>query len=144
MHFPRQIIYICFVIPVEMRWVMALYLIWDLHPVLLELSGDRVMSGVAHAAHLGGLAFGFLYYKFQWRLAALGEAIHWPRWLRRRPAHLRIAPETIPFPDADTEHLDQLLQKISLSGQASLTEEERELLRKASERLRSRRQNGGF
>ena len=36
------------------------YMLYDLHPVLLALAGDQMFSGVAHASHLGGLAFGFL------------------------------------------------------------------------------------
>src|SRR5204863_317405 len=54
--------------PIEIRWLMLFYLIYDLHPVLLALSGDRFSTGIAHAAHLGGLAFGFAYAKFDWRL----------------------------------------------------------------------------
>jgi rhomboid family protein len=39
--FPREQICIGWLFPLEMRWVMLLYLIYDLHPVLLALSGDR-------------------------------------------------------------------------------------------------------
>jgi membrane associated rhomboid family serine protease len=142
MHFPRQIMYVFWVIPIEMRWLMALYLIWDLHPVLLTLSGDRVFSGIAHAAHLGGLAFGFLYYKFQWRLDTITERIAWPSWRWRRRPRLRLlqlpADSPEPEPDADAERVDQLLQKIYETGQASLTDEERAILRLASDRLKSR------
>jgi membrane associated rhomboid family serine protease len=140
MHYPRQIIYICWVIPIEMRWLMALYVVWDLHPVLLVLAGDQVMTGIGHAAHLGGLAFGFLYFKFQWRLETLTWRLHWPRRARRSQPRLRLVAESFDDaePDREMEQLDQLLQKISASGQASLTDDERALLQKASERIRGR------
>jgi membrane associated rhomboid family serine protease len=140
MHFPREIIYICWVLPVEMRWVMAVYLIWDLHPVLLALSGDQYATGVAHAAHLGGLAFGFLYAKFEWRVAALGERVPWLGWTRRPRLRLHREPDPAAQAEFDAEmsRVDQVLQKICASGQASLTEEERALLKKASERLKNR------
>jgi membrane associated rhomboid family serine protease len=140
MHYPYETIRIFWFFPLEMRWVMALYVIWDLHPVLLALAGDRTFSGIAHAAHLGGLAFGFLYGHYQWRLESLASWV--PAWrlkLKRRP-RLRIAPETVPVRqgDADMDRVDQLLQKILESGQASLTEEERAALQEASQRIKNR------
>jgi membrane associated rhomboid family serine protease len=146
--FPRQIIYVCWVIPIEMRWLMALYVIWDVHPVLLALSGDQVFGGIAHAAHLGGVAFGFFYARQHWRLEpVLDSAVLRICWLRLRLRNrhgLRIAPHSMPRHerDVDMERIDELLQKITDSGKASLTEEECALLRKASECIRSR-SNGG-
>ncbi|HEY3787858.1 MAG TPA: rhomboid family intramembrane serine protease, partial [Urbifossiella sp.] len=55
MHFPCETVCVCWFIPLEMRWLMVLFVIWDLHPILLTLAGDQVFTGVGHAAHLGGL-----------------------------------------------------------------------------------------
>lgn len=142
MHFPRETICVFWFLPLEMRWLMALYFVWDLHPVLLALSGDRMATGVAHAAHLGGLAFGFLYAKYEWRLEMLGA---WLPALGRRPAPgpRDAAPPTAPVSGADAAALDRILEKISASGQDSLSEDEREVLRAASERLKSRSGAGG-
>ncbi len=74
-HYPRHVIYVMLIIPIEVRWLVCLYVIFDLHPVLLALAGDRQFTGVAHAAHLGGLAFGFLYWKRGWRLEPLIQAL---------------------------------------------------------------------
>ena len=52
--YPYERIYIYFLFPIEIRWLVLLYFIFDLHPVLLALSGDRQFTGVAHAAHIGG------------------------------------------------------------------------------------------
>jgi hypothetical protein len=144
MLFPRNTIYVFWFIPIEMRWLMALYVIWDLHPVLLALSGDHMFTGVAHAGHLGGLAFGFCYAQFHWRLETLLERLPAFKWRSPRRPRLRVAPETFPErePDADMERVDQLLQKIIDSGQASLTDEERETLKQASERIKNRSNRG--
>lgn len=145
-HFPRVKLVL---IPIEMRWVMLVYALYDLHPVLLELSGRPHHTGVAHAAHLGGLIFGLLYGKYQWRIAPSGDLLtSIKRAFRSRP-NLRIAPGTSPFSRPtteearDEEQVDALLEKITRSGRESLTEEELALLRDASQRIRDRRQGGG-
>lgn len=150
MHFPRETICIFWLIPIEMRWLMLLFIIWDLHPVLLALGGDQMFTGIAHAAHLGGLAFGFAYGKSPWRLENLGGLI--AAGSRRKPSAgararkpaasmtdrppLRLVAE--PEPDPEMEQVDEILDKISRSGQDSLNDDERALLRRASERLKNR------
>jgi membrane associated rhomboid family serine protease len=138
MHFPRETIYVFWLVRIEMRWLMLFFVIYDLHPVLLALGGEHFFDGVAHAAHLGGLAFGFLYAKSDWRLESLLDrlpAVRKPRWGRPR---LRIARESMPDErsDPDLERLDELLDKIARNGQESLSDEEREVLRRASERIK--------
>jgi membrane associated rhomboid family serine protease len=139
-HFPRETILVFYVIPVEMRFLMALYAMWDLHPILLILAGDPVWTGVAHAAHLGGLVFGFLYGHYTWRLERLGDRFSGLSVGTKSRPRLRILhpepPETRSYPDA--RRLDEVLEKISSRGQDSLTEEERTILRAASEKLRTR------
>src|SRR5262249_23485876 len=138
LHFPYETIRIIWFFPIEMRWLMIFYVIWDLHPVLLALSGDQFYTGVAHAAHLGGLAFGFLYGWYEGRLEPLVDRIPWVgrRWnIGRRPA---VRPSVRPRPEPALSDVDEILKKIHESGQDSLTDEERDALRAASERIRSR------
>lgn len=135
--YPRNIIYLFWVVPVELRFAMVFYLIYDLHPVLLALTERGGQDGIAHAAHLGGLIFGFCYAKFDWRLSSFGDRFV-PRTRRRfgsRPK-LRIAPETVPEPDPENDRVDAILQKIMEHGRSSLTDEERQVLIRASERIR--------
>jgi len=143
-HFPRETICLFWFFPVEMRWVMLFYLIYDVHPLLLALSGERFSDGVAHAAHLGGLAFGFLYGRCQWRLeplfglAAQPRRAGYPRSgspaaLRSRPVAAAVADDE---PVTDMDQVDDILRKIAVSGQASLTAEERAVLTAASERMK--------
>jgi hypothetical protein len=139
LHYPRHVILLFMILPMQMRWVMALILVWDLHPILRTLAGEQVQTGIAHAAHLGGLAFGFLYYRFHWRLDRF--AVRMPQIVRRATApkpRLRIAPGTTPEPEPGTDRVDQILAKISRSGRDSLTAEEQAILRAESDRIRRR------
>ncbi len=138
-HFPRERICIFWFIPVQIRWVVLFYVIYDLHPVLLTLSGEEVHSGIAHAAHLGGLAFGFYY---SWSGMRMERIIGRFRFRSSAPVGPRPVdrPQTMPPPPDDDlgEQVDLILQKIHEQGEASLTEDEREILVAASERLRNR------
>jgi membrane associated rhomboid family serine protease len=143
MHYPYEEICVCWFFPLQMRWVMLLFLIWDLHPILLTLSGDEMFTGIAHAAHLGGLAFGFCYAKFDWHLESIVERLPGRRW--RWKTRRRLAPLALHEPGADNDsgRVDELLEKIFRSGQASLTDEERAILEDASERLKGRPRSDG-
>lgn len=143
-HYPRYTIRIFWFIPVEMRWLVVLYVLFDLHPVLLALAGDRGISGVAHAAHLGGLAFGFVYWRFNLNLERYADLLTGSRkrWRFRRPA-LRVykesAGEAEPLRSRSNpleDQVDAILQKIHEHGQDSLTDYERLALQRASERYR--------
>lgn len=145
-HFPRETIYIFWLVRIEMRWLMLGYVIFDLHPVLLQLGGANPFTGVGHAAHLGGLLFGFLYGWYEWRLEPL---LAWlpasRRSVKRRP-RLRVVREPQPLepppaPDPEMEQIDDILRKIAESGQASLNDDERALLQRASEKMKSRRRS---
>jgi membrane associated rhomboid family serine protease len=143
LHYPYQTIFLFWVLPVEMRWVMAGYVIWDLHPILIQLSGDQVFDGIAHAAHLGGALFGFLYWHYHWQLDGLLGRLGMPtlpRISRRRRPRLRVVAPP-PEPD-EMSRVDELLQKIHELGQESLTEDERAILNEASARIRNRQRGG--
>ncbi|MCB1097217.1 MAG: rhomboid family intramembrane serine protease [Verrucomicrobiae bacterium] len=152
-HYPRQRIYIWFVIPVEIRWLVLAYVIFDLFPVLQTLAGNPSGDGIAHSAHLGGLAFGFCYWKFGWYLG--------PLWERVANVFLKTKPSTgskkkrasgrkiIPMPGtrqttgptsaaAFEKEVDRILQKIVDKGNSSLTSQERETLLAASERIKKK------
>ncbi|MCI0682902.1 MAG: rhomboid family intramembrane serine protease [Gemmataceae bacterium] len=140
MHYPYDTIRIFWLVPVEMRIVMLGYILWDTHPVLLALAGQQQFTGIAHAAHLGGLIFGFAYYRYGWRLENL--SVPWPRWRSKKRPRLRVvsAPAIESIPDPQMDRVDELLQKIFELGQDSLTDEERAILENASARLRNRGQ----
>ncbi len=142
-HYPRALIRIWF-ISIEMRWLVAFYLVVDLYPVLLALAGDRMLSEVAHAGHLGGLAFGFLYWRLGLRLENFWERIakgrrQVGRQARRLwgtyPRIAHAAPER-----EKQDQVDEILKKLHQSGVDSLTAAERRTLEEASQRLRRRKE----
>jgi membrane associated rhomboid family serine protease len=125
-------------LPVPLWAMLGIYMIYDLHPVLLSLAGEHMFTGVAHASHLGGLAFGFLYWRFGWRLEPILDRIA-PAGHGRKARTLR-KPVILPFAPHDDElkdRVDEVLKKISEQGADSLTDEEREVLNQASAKFRS-------
>ncbi|MGK0186920.1 MAG: membrane associated rhomboid family serine protease [Verrucomicrobiales bacterium] len=152
--FPRQKIYIWMIIPVEIRWLVLAYVIFDLLPVIRALSGNAISDGIAHAAHLGGLLFGFIYWKFGLNLSRYWLAVTAPASIRKaskkRPKSGRKIiqmPGTRPAttegkqeqPTAALEkEVDRILQKIGDQGNTSLTDKERQTLVEASERIKKR------
>ncbi len=138
-HYPRRKILLFMILPIEIRWFVTIYAIFDIHPILLALGGTDLSDGVAHSAHVGGLVFGYLYYRFQWRLETMFRGLSGfklKRVLRRGPK-LKIYE-----PKARKENLDArvdaILEKIHEQGEASLTEQERATLTEASQRYKDR------
>lgn len=138
MHFPRNEVYIWGIIRLQIRFLVLIYLIYDLYPVLLALGDGQSHDNVAHAAHLGGLAFGFTYYRLGWRFDRLvGGLKKWqlPRRIKR-PESIRIyEPPAEPAENLNAQ-VDKILEKIHAHGEASLSEQERNVLRNASERYK--------
>jgi membrane associated rhomboid family serine protease len=77
-YFPETEILVWFVLPVKLRVVLLVLL-----AVSLFYSVFGSTDGVAHLAHLGGMAFAFLYVFRAWRPAALIRDMKY-RWRRRR------------------------------------------------------------
>lgn len=139
-YFPRQTVYIWGVLPVPVWALGVLYVVSD-------LQGAASHSGtVAHVAHLAGAAFGLLYAWRGWNLGGLGELSE--QWRDRRRRMRVVRPDDEPpssrnrRTDDDSalqDEVDRILEKISRSGESSLSTKERELLTKASERFKARR-----
>jgi hypothetical protein len=138
MHYPRDTILLFMILPVQIRFAMAAYVIWDLYPVLTSLAGERDRSGIAHAAHLGGLIFGFLYYRYQWRLDRFTLRVPQFRRASAPRPRLRIAPSTDRDAAPADGRVDEILAKISRTGRESLTDDERAALLAESKRIKRR------
>lgn len=143
LNWPDAPIYIFGIFPVKAKWLVALMAIFTL---MSAMSGAR--DGTAHFAHLGGFAVGFLYLKFfdsvGARLRRLKKSLPRsrfsvvpgagsesgstgptePRRLRRREEERLL------------DEVDRVLDKISASGLASLSADERQVLDEASRRYR--------
>ncbi len=109
--------------------------------------GRYYPSGTAVEVHLAGAGFAYLYYRRRWRLTRLWDTVRgWQamaarprlRVYREEPAAPVAAPRRRPDEHIEAE-LDAVLEKVARSGQASLTDREREVLLRASEVFRRRR-----
>ena len=144
MTWPEAPIYIWGIFPVKAKWLAAFLFVVSF---LSAFGGTG--SGIAHFAHLGGLLAGFVYLKSDWRIPAKLQAFKSGARARRlaivardesgaEPERPRRAPG---WSDANEEALldavDQVLDKISANGIASLSLEERKLLDEVSRRRRS-------
>jgi hypothetical protein len=74
---PRQVVYLMLLVPVPIWLLVIVYVVIDAHG-LLQLLRWRESGGIAVAAHLGGAAFGFVYYRNGWRLSSLFGWVHLP------------------------------------------------------------------
>lgn len=139
MYWPDAPIYIWGILPVKAKWLLAAY-------VVIDLWGAYARSGgVAYFAHLGGLGAGFLYLKsaglglalttrvrklFRPKLTVIPGSAGTPPKPGRRAARAAAEQERV------LDDLDRILDKISQSGMASLTPDERKTLDDASKRFR--------
>ncbi len=157
--YPYERIYIYFLFPVEIRFIVLIYFLIDLHPVLLTLSGQDRGDGIAHAAHIGGAIFGFLYWYNRWELmpfvrrltSSLGPQVNSGRgqWANSQRRNSSDRPATVPFRtssetptsmDAKAQQkMDAILEKISREGRDSLTDDELRVLEESSREIRNQR-----
>jgi membrane associated rhomboid family serine protease len=136
MTYPKMKVLVMFVIPMDL-WVMAV-----IYAVVDTMGMFGTGSNVAHAAHLGGAAFGVAYKYYNWRLiplwyGLLGRTSGWKR-PRRNPNVRIFQPTDQPSSEPIDERVDAILDKIHQQGEASLTDEEREILKEASRRLKNK------
>ncbi len=134
MHYPRQRVMLMGLFQMEMRWVLAVFM---LLPVLMEqLGGARV----SHSAHFGGLLFGYMYFKSHMQLSRWWDNFAGRIAMKRRnKGKLKIfAPPASTDANLDAQ-MDPILEKISREGEASLTQRERNILIQASKKLRKDR-----
>jgi membrane associated rhomboid family serine protease len=80
--FPNRTVLLAFVFPVRVRHVVVFLIVVELLQAI-EATG----AGIAYAAHLGGMAFGYVYLRW-WGSAGLGLGAV-PRWHDIRRAYYR-------------------------------------------------------
>ncbi len=148
LHYPTRIILLFFILPVPI-WLFVIFMVaQDMFGFLGGTAGN-----IAVQVHLAGALFGFLYYKFQWRLTNwLPRLKNWRRRLTQprlrvyreeEPAPVaRVPPPSLSRPDEDQleAKVDAVLEKLSRVGKENLTDSEREVLLRASEVFRKRKQ----
>lgn len=149
MMFPERPIYIYFLLPVRAKFFVAAYIGLEL---FYGVTGTT--DGVAHFAHLGGAAVGFLLVLIDRGTIPVKSWIHRLGGSRSRPypTYGRMDEKyqevhEAKFYDIKTgqqkgsagkttqEQIDAILDKISEGGYQSLTEEEKRILFEASKKL---------
>ncbi len=130
MHYPRMVVRLFGVIPIELRWLLPLGLVL---PMLFT-------ENTSHSGHVGGVVFGFLYFRGSMNLSKWWDQFAGRVSMKRRnKGRLRIfAPPTAPDANLDAQ-MDPILEKISREGEASLTARERNILIQASRKLKKDR-----
>jgi membrane associated rhomboid family serine protease len=114
--YPDRQVLLFFLIPIKMKYFIGML-------VLVDLWGSAQDNGIANFAHLGGMLFGFLYLKQDWRLTGLGRKLRAKRARLQMQRNTRRAEKRQPEPT-----VDDILDKINEHGMPSLTEEERRIL----------------
>ncbi|HYD52098.1 MAG TPA: rhomboid family intramembrane serine protease [Gemmatimonadaceae bacterium] len=126
-HFwPRDRIYIWGVLPIEARWLVLLSI--GLALFFIRTGGQ---SNVAHFAHLGGVAGGFLYLKWAQRRMEAPQR-EWRKRVAPPPPVIdqkRVARiDMSRVHEVNREELNRILDKISASGMQSLSSSEKTFL----------------
>jgi membrane associated rhomboid family serine protease len=143
--YPERTLLVWGVLPVPAWALGLLYLVMDVQGAVNR--GDNV----AHVAHIAGALFGVCYAWRGWDLSGIGDM---QDRLQTQLKGLRRGMRVVRPPDDEDddrssrsqdrddvalqETVDRILEKISRSGEASLTSAERETLTQASRRLRER------
>ncbi len=145
--------------PINARWVVAVFIAIDLLGAVLTAN-----DGIAHIAHLGGMAFGMLYFLIEQTARNANRGHRLPPMRPQTPVpagrfadpqderpavamHRTAAIEPRPAPPApdpatiEAAETDRILDKISSQGMTSLTTEERRFLDTVAARRRGQLDN---
>ena len=132
---PDRIILLFGILPMKALQFVIIFAALNLFQGLTGTGGSTAVF-----AHVGGALTGFIYLKYWWRIQVFFE--HFLRRMRRqrftviqggkngKPDHSSRGREN----DKDEDDVDRILDKIARKGMESLTEEERRILQRASDR----------
>lgn len=131
MLYPEAVVYLYFFIPIKAAHMAVLCGLMEL--LLLIGQGDR---GVDHFAHLTGIAAGYVYIRWWWAIRIRLKSRAYDLLSRAAVRRVKRADRGAPPPPAGMEDVDRILDKILAQGLNSLTEEEREIMRRYSDRMK--------
>ena len=142
MAWPNAPIYIWGIFPVKAKWLVGFFVL-----ITFTNAFGGAGGGVAHFAHLGGFAAGFLYLKTDWRasqaIQSMEKAARARRFaiVPREEREAATSDQRRRSEDAGEQKaldvVDRVLDKISAEGMGSLTEQERKLLDEVSKKHRT-------
>ena len=142
MAWPDAPIYVWGIFPVKAKWLVGFLFL-----VTFSNAFGGAGGGVAHFAHVGGFAAGLLYLKTDWRASQaiqnMGKAARArrfaivPREEREAAEGARRRRSDVASEEKTLDAVDQVLDKISAEGMASLTTKEKRLLDEVSKKHRT-------
>ena len=128
--FPNRPILLYFLFPIP-----AKYFVFIFGTLSFISAFSATNDGIAHFAHLGGMVVGFLYLRFDWKVNQfvsqflsqfLSKSNKPPMNLHRPNTHEEES--SVDF----RKQIDEILDKINKIGYQNLTDEEKDILKKAS------------
>jgi membrane associated rhomboid family serine protease len=129
--FPNNLILLYFFIPIKAKYFVVLFAALE-----FLMARSYTADGVAHFAHLGGMAVGFLYLKSS-------PLVRRTAWRISKKSRLRIEAQQVKREarrmtdlQAIRSEVDYLLDRINKVGYENLTSDEKERLEEASRILR--------
>jgi membrane associated rhomboid family serine protease len=136
MLYPDAVVYLYFLIPIKAAHMALLF-----GAIEFFAGATGSTPGVARFAHLGGMLTGYLYIRWWW-VAKIQLKALWRRASSAepddepapRPVPRRAAKPKAPAPGADMAEVDRILDKILSDGLGSLTDEEKGIMHRYSER----------
>jgi len=144
MTWPNAPIYVWGIFPIKAKFLVGFFVVVSFINTFGGAGG-----GVAHFAHLGGFAAGFLYLKTDWRasqaIQGIGKAARARRFAivpreereEQEAAASDLSREAEATEKTTLDAVDRVLDKISAEGMASLTEQEKQLLDQVSKKHRT-------
>jgi len=136
-----------FIIPVTLKpkYVALGLLGLDLFGfIFYEVMGAVGPFGFAHSAHLGGMAAGWIYFRYvhqgTWSFSKAKETIELPTWAKKKTA-TNLSPKykvNVGTKIDLKEEVDRILDKINSQGFGSLTDEEKRVLDSAKDTMSRR------
>lgn len=129
--FPNNLILLYFFIPIKAKYFVILFAALEFF-----MARSYATDGVAHFAHLGGMAVGFLYLKGLPLLKSLTDQISKKKKQKKEALQVKLHAEHLADIQSIRSEVDYLLDRINRVGYDNLTDEERERLEEASRLLR--------
>jgi len=141
----QRLTLLLFFIPVTVvaKYLVMTSLVIDLFGfVFFEVFGRVSPLGWAHSAHLGGMAAGWLYFRYihvrEWKTPDARAEIELPKWFKRTK-EASVPPPAFKINLTSRENLkaevDRILDKINSEGFGSLTPSEKQVLDDARDLL---------
>jgi membrane associated rhomboid family serine protease len=142
--YPDRPIFLYFLLPIKARYFIMIYILFEIYAGVTS-AGD----GIAHFAHLGGAAVGFIF------LMVDGDWLPFRKWIsewrttlnrpyrpddglgnaKERGMFQNRTSQTGNEEEISQQRIDEILDKIGKTGYQNLTEEEKRILFDASKKM---------